>query len=207
MRGVPHYHPRYWSSGVFLYNPPVERHTVTVIERGGGTQTVERDAEKPLRAVDRAGTVAIGVRGGSAIGKGLDGEVHGDNGLGITGRFRPVEALGVEVAWMHHRDSWEQQADRTTSPLSVSGQVFAFPWTRVSPYLSAGYTWTSLTDGAATGQLKGPHGGVGLELAIGESAALGIEGRYTHYGDFDALPKNTTSAGALQGTLGLNFYF
>jgi hypothetical protein len=113
----------------------------------------------------------------------------------------------VEVAYTHHRDSWEQVAQETTSPLSVSGQLFAFPWTRVSPYATAGYTWTTLTDGARSGQVKGPHAGLGLELALGESAALGLEGRYTHYGDFDQLPRNTTSAGALQGTLGLNFYF
>jgi opacity protein-like surface antigen len=206
---LPKYHPKYWGSGVFLYNPPSRPHRVTVVEQGAGTQTIEKNADKPLRAVDRAGTFAIGLRGGSYMGRGADGERHADNGLGVAARFRPVEALGVEVAWSRHQDSWETDAVRTTDPLSVSGQIFAMPWTRVSPYLSAGYTWTHRSAGlqGESQTLKGPHAGLGLELAIGDSAALGVEGRYTHYGQLQNISTNYQRAGALQGTLGMNFYF
>lgn len=206
---LPRHHPKYWGSGVFLYNPPSSVHKVTVIEQGGSTQTIERNADKPLRAVDRAGSFAVGLRGGSYLGRAADGQRHSDNGVGVAARFRLVEALGVEVAWSRHRDSWEADATRTTEPLSVSGQLFAFPWTRVSPYLSAGYTWTNRSAGLGGGQdqLKGPHAGVGLELAIGESAAIGAEGRYSHYGQLENISANLQRAGALQGTLGMTFYF
>jgi len=206
---LPRYHPKYWGSGVFLYNPPSRPHQVTVVEQGGGTQTIQRNADKPLRAVDRAGSFAIGLRGGSYVGRGADGQRHADNGVGVAARFRLVEALGVEVAWSRHRDAWETDAARTTDPLSVSGQVFAMPWTRVSPYLSAGYTWTNRSAGlqGQDQKLKGPHAGLGLELAIGDSAALGVEGRYTHYGQLENISTNFQRAGALQGTLGMNFYF
>lgn len=206
---LPKYHPQYWGSGVFLYSPPSHQHNVTVIEQSGGTQTIDRNADKPLRAVDRAGSFAIGLRGGSYMGRGIDGQRHADNGLGVAARFRPVEALGVEVAWSRHQDTWEADAARTTDPLSVSGQIFAFPWTRVSPYLSAGYTWTNRSTGVqgASDRVKGPHAGLGLELAIGDSAALGVEGRYTHYGQLENISTNFQRAGALQGTLGMNFYF
>ncbi|MEC7947029.1 MAG: outer membrane beta-barrel protein [Myxococcota bacterium] len=206
---LPRHHPKYWGSGVFLYNPPSSVHKVTVIEQGGGTQTIEKNADKPLRAVDRAGSFAVGLRGGNYLGRAADGERHSDSGIGIAARFRLVEALGVEVGWSRHRDSWEADATRITDPLSVSGQLFAFPWTRVSPYLSAGYTWTNRSAGPGGGQeqVKGPHAGVGLELAIGESAAIGAEGRYSHYGQLDNISANLQRAGALQGTLGMTFYF
>ena len=209
---MPRYHPQYWSSGVFLYNPPTHQHTVTVVETGGGTQTVEKNAEKPLRAVDRSSSFSVGLRGGSYQGRGLDGQRHADNGLGVAARYRFVESLGVEVAWARHLDSWETDSTRTTEPLAVSGQLFAFPWSRVSPYLSAGYTWTDRSSSlqGASDRVKGPHGGLGLELAIGDSAAIGVEGRYSHYGQLESIENISNSykrAGALQGTLGMNFYF
>lgn len=209
---MPRYHPQYWSSGVFLYSPPTHPHRVTVVETGGGTQTVEKNADKPLRAVDRSGSFAIGLRGGAYAGRGLDGERHADNGLGVAARYRLVEALGVEVSWARHRDTWEDASSRSTQPLAVSGQLFAFPWSRVSPYLSAGYTWTHRSSALqdAGDRVKGPHAGLGLELAIGDSAAIGLEGRYAHYGQLEnlgSIGQTYQRAGALQGTLGMNFYF
>jgi len=209
---MPRYHPQYWSSGVFLYSPPTHPHSVTVVETGGGTQTVEKNADKPLRAVDRSGSFAIGLRGGAYAGRGLDGDRHADNGLGVAARYRLVEALGVEVSWARHRDTWEDASSRSSQPLAVSGQLFAFPWSRVSPYLSAGYTWTHRSSALqdASDRVKGPHAGLGLELAIGDSAAIGVEGRYAHYGQLEnlgSIGQTYQRAGALQGTLGMNFYF
>ena len=36
---------------------------------------------------------------------------------------------------------------------------------------------------------------------------LGVEGRYTHYGTLDDVSLGGQRAGALQGNLGMNFYF
>lgn len=159
--------------------------------------------------MSRAGTVSLGLRGGSYYALGGNAE-SADVGVGIAGRMRAVEALGVEVAWTRHQDDWEGSAGSAANPLSLSGQLFTRPGRIVSPYLSAGYTWTSVRSDLSAGtteRLRGPHGGLGLEVALGRAMGLGVEGRYTHYGTLDDVSLGGQRAGALQGNLGMNFYF
>jgi hypothetical protein len=212
--GAAQYDPRNMLNGVFLYNPPKGRHSVTVVEKAAdGSQTIERKAAKPTRAVDRSNSFSIGLRGGTYLGEGIKqasaGSV-GSAGLGLAARYRLIEALGVEASWARHATDADAATQEVSNPLQVSAQVFAFPWTRVSPFVSAGYTWTTRSYTGKAGNLqtdrvRGPHGGLGLELAVGQSAALDLEARYIHYGDLSKVDLN--NAGALQGTLGLNFYF
>ena len=144
---------------------------------------------------------------------------YGDMGLGLAAEFRPVEAVGLELAWMHHSETWDDNSERTNDPLQASVNLYAFPWTRVSPYFSAGLTWNGrqISDEYFNGRtleyqvvdtsdtLFGPHAGVGVEFAIGDSAALNFEAQYIGYIDVDDTDASAPSA--TQGTMGMNFYF
>lgn len=208
----PHWHPAYWGRGVFVYSPP-PRHVVVK----GETRTVEGGGNSQ-RAVDRNGDLAVGIRAGSyhsAYDNGYG--AFGDFGMGIGLRYRPVESLGLELGWQYHDETFSSDTERITRPLQASVQLFAFPWTRVSPYFTAGLTWTgrSYSDTYYDGftykrevqdsTLFGPHAGIGLEFAVGENVAIDLEGRTIGYLNVD--DEDNSLNGALQGTMGLNFYF
>jgi hypothetical protein len=206
---VPRHSPRYWATGVFIYNPPPARHRVVVVDSAG--QRV-KNAE-PTRAVDRNRSLSLGMRGGTYASGYERAGGYGDLGLGLALRYRPVEAVGLELSWMHHSDSFDEHSQRDQDPISASVQLFAFPWTRVSPYALVGLTVTprSVEDslGAyeyqAFDALAGPHAGLGLEFAVGEKASLNFEGRVVSY--IDRQEDDIALPGAVQGTMGLNFYF
>lgn len=213
LRGVPRYAPRYWAAGVFVYSPPPPRHRVVVVD-GAGKRVA--DAE-PTRAVDRNQSFSVGLRGGSYMSGYQDGGGYGDLGLGLAVRYRPVEAVGLELSWMHHSDTWDDQAERAEDPLSASVQLFAFPWTRVSPYVFTGITVTpreaddtyynglEYTHYQANDALAGPHLGLGIEFAVGKQASIGFDGKYVGY--IDRQDGDATYPGAFQGSMGLNMYF
>jgi len=89
----------------------------------------------------------------------------------------------------------------------------------LGPYWLAGLTWNggSLADDYDTGTngtyegaeasdtLFGPQAGLGLEFALGDRAALNVEGRTIRY--IDRSDEDLSAPSALQGTVGLNFYF
>ena len=210
----PHWHPAYWSRGIFIYSPPPRRSVVVV---DGQEQTVDT-GRGSLRAVDRNGDLGIGIRSGTYMSSYYDGYgAFGDFGMGFALRYRPVESLGLEAAYQYHNESWNDESERTSQPFSTSVQLYAFPWTRVSPYLTAGLTWTARNysdtfhNGISYDQvyrqdtLFGPHGGLGLEFAVGQSASINVEGRYVGY--VNVADNDPSTPGALQGTAGLNFYF
>ncbi|MEL6341783.1 MAG: outer membrane beta-barrel protein [Myxococcota bacterium] len=219
IRSVPHWHYRYWGAGVFIYNPPPPTHRVVVVDRNVRGERVGRSDEMPNRKVDRNGDFGFGLRAGTYSSGYEGGGGYGDFGLGLTARFRPVEAVGLEFAYEHHSETFDENTERINNPLQASVQLYAFPWTRVSPYVTAGLTWNnrSVNDdyfdasvgqtrvAEETGTLFGPHGGLGLELAIGDNAALNIEGRMVGY--LNQEPDDLSANTAVQGTMGLNFYF
>ena len=214
LRGVPHWQPRYWSAGVFVYNAPPPRRHVVVVD-GSGQRVMS--ADEPARAVDRNHSLSVGLRGGSYISGYEDGGSYGDLGMGLALRYRPVESVGLEMSWMHHSDTWDNHQERAQDPLSASVQLFAFPWTRVSPYASVGLTATPRATEdryfnglenvtyTANDALFGPHLGLGIEFAVGQKASLGFEGRYIGY--IDRQPNDAAFPGAFQGSMGLNMYF
>ena len=76
----------------------------------------------------------------------------------------------------------------------------------MSPYLNLGATMSRRAyDGVDIASTAyGPHAGLGLELAVGDSAAIDLRGQYIGYvnvADDQQVP------GALQATGGLSFYF
>ncbi len=205
--------PHYWYHGVFVYGP---RAVVVVDGDGGGNggDGSRAGSKAPNRSMDRAGDFSIGVHSGSYLSNFGPGEGYGDAGLGLSVRYRPAEALGFEAAWTYHDASWSADTARIQQPLQVSAQVFAFPWTRVSPYVLAGITMTdrnldqplarepALQTEAA---LWGPHAGIGIEFAVGKNVGLDFDARFIGYMNKPA--DDPSSAGAVQGKMGLNFYF
>jgi len=214
----PHWHPGYWGAGVFIYSPPPTSHHVVVVDgsSSGGGAVIE-EAEAPTRAVDRNGDLGIGITAGT-YGSGYDmGGEYGDMGLGLQLEWRPVESVGLELAYQHHSETWDDTAQRLNNPMQASVQLYAFPWTRVSPYLSAGLTLNerSVSDTFYDGlnyqhvetseTLFGPHAGLGVEFALGENMAVDFEGKYIGY--LDVADEDPSLPGAVQGTMGLSVYF
>jgi opacity protein-like surface antigen len=141
------------------------------------------------------------------------GAPYSDLGLGVAARYRFVDALGLEVQWVYHDDTWSQGTQRIEQPLSASLQLFAMPWARVNPYLVAGVTVTQRNVQDKVGPTfveenraaVGPHIGLGLDFNLSEHSSLTLDGRYLAYANLD--PNDAARAGALQGNLGLNFSF
>ena len=104
---------------------------------------------QPKPVVDRAGTVAVGLRGG-ALGAAADsGGGLIDPGLGLALRVRPLNIFGIEGSYMRYggMDGATAQTgfagQSTHDSFSASGQLFLSPQQLVSPYLSVGGTWQS----------------------------------------------------------------
>jgi hypothetical protein len=201
---LPHRSPVRWAHGVFIYSPPAPRQEVVVVEQGS-----RAPAPDPRRAVDRGNTLAVGLKGGALLMPADALSPDPDPGVGLMLRYRPVEALGLELSWMQHSgvEALTGGAAPTASPLSVSAQVFALPWTRVSPYLTLGGSWTRVQDPAteAGARASGLHGGVGLHLALGERAAVEAEVRGLQLGGVE-LPVGL-SPWTAQATVGLVTHF
>lgn len=174
---------------------------------------------QPKPVVDRAGTVAVGLRGG-ALGAAADaGGGLVDPGLGLALRVRPLNLFGIEGSYMRYGglDGASAQTgfagQGTHDSFSASGQLFLSPQQLVSPYLSVGGTWQSqqvalADDPAGTlreDKRRGLHGGLGLEVNLGQHASLGLELRYLH--DRDHAAKDPLSQGQVQALGGLNLYF
>jgi opacity protein-like surface antigen len=203
-----------WYHGVFIYGPAPSHHHH--YHSTGGVAQVEA-APLPDRKIDRNDTFALGVHAGGYVGGYDDGATFADNGVGAKLRYRPVEAVGLELGYTVYDDSFDSASERRTDLLQPSVQLFVAPWSRVSPYISLGATYSKRSyddqwsDGVAVYSTQvqdsalGAHGGLGLELAIGKSAALGVEARYIHSLNVDG--EDPSSPGALQGIGGLSFYF
>ena len=156
---------------MFVYGPPV-----VVYDGDGGGGHVRHEGEvaaAPKRAVDREGKFSLGLRGGSYLSGFHDGSSYGDAGLGLAARYRPIDPLGFEVQWMYNDATWSKDSARIQQPLTVSAELFAFPWTKVNPYVLAGVTFTDrnidqpLASGASFASedaLWGPTGGVGMGI-------------------------------------------
>ncbi len=201
--------------GVFVYGPPVRHHHY--YQTTGGSVQVQ-EAHLPTREVDRDNTLAIGLKAGSLLSGTETGQLYSDFGLGLMGRYRPAEPVGLQLDLSHHAgESVFNGSSSVRNQTQVAGSValFAFPWSRVSPYALGGVTWNarSLHDeyygvGSTTlvgvnDALWGLHGGLGLELALGDNFALDLEGRYV--GWLDRGPVDPL--GAIQGTAGLAYHF
>lgn len=211
-----YYGPRYYVrpySGVFVYGPRPVYHRTYYVNGGRPAQAVAvRERHMPDRAIDRANSLAVGLKGGSYISGYSGANAFADAGLGLTVRYRPVEWLGIEGAAQHHLSS-----ERAHTLGSASVNLFAFPWSRVSPYVLAGATFTdrNVVDEVwrqnqvqtivTSAPMIGPHAGLGLEIAIGKRLALDLEARYIGY--VNPIPADPTVPGALTTSVGVLWHF
>ncbi len=173
------YRPRP-SHGVFVYGARPAHHTYY----RETARPAPQPEHLPKRLVSRKNSLAIGVRGGSLVSGYRDGTIYGDFGLGLLTRYRPTEALGLELAVDHHNESWGAATERAMTVGQASGVLYIVPWGRLSPYVLAGMTVAGrhVDDKVQLGEdakavLFGPHGGAGLEIALG-NFAIDLDGRF-----------------------------
>jgi opacity protein-like surface antigen len=205
--------------GVFVYGPPPQTHN-HYHSRGtqtSGGQVKVKKSDLPQRFVDRENTLAVGLKGGSLWSGYFDANAYADSGLGLNVRYRPDEAVGLDVAIQHHDQTWNMVSERSQTMMSGSVELFAYPWTRVSPYALGGLTYTTrdIEDEIFQSEqinlvqtrqpLIGPHVGLGIEFALGKTVALDLEARYTGY--LNRKPTDASMPGALTTTAGLMFHF
>jgi opacity protein-like surface antigen len=202
--------------GVFVYGPRPVHHDHYY---GASAQETHAVQEKhlPSRDLDREGSLAVGMRWGSFASGYTTGSVYSDPGVGVTVRYRPEEAVGLELAVQTYAQSFEGVTERVQTQTSGSLELFAYPWKRVSPYALVGMSTMSrdLNDTMLDGEdlttvtrqdtRFGPHVGLGLELAIGDHVALDLEGRYTGYMGYD--PTDLTIPGGLSTHVGVLYHF
>ena len=202
--------------GVFVDGPRPVVHNH--YQNGGSTKTVVvKEKDLPTRAIDRSNTFAIGLKGGSLYSGYQGATGYADVGMGLTGRYRPAESVGLELSLSHFDQTWTRQSERSQTVGSASVELFAYPWTRVSPYAIGGLTMNNRSiadeiyqyDGVnkiETGQsLIGAHAGLGIEFALGKTFALDLEGRYIGY--LNKLPTDASNAGAWTTSVGLVAHF
>ena len=194
-----HWHPNYWGAGVFYYTDPPQN--VYIEEHNYYGDTV-RKYEAPKREYDRRKSLSVGVRGGT-LGSQVEDFSQDDISWGGAVGYRLFDPIGIEISYLKTGDEW---TTGLKSPVQVSGNLYLFPWTGVSPYLTGGIsiaeqagaknqTDFDLPDGYA----YGPHGGIGVEWGIGNHISLNAEGRYTKFKNVDATHTQLAA--------GLNFYF
>ncbi len=198
--------------GVFVYGPRPATH-VTYVEQGP-VQVAEPDL--PDRAIDRDKTLAIGVMGGALLSATPGGSFYGDPGLGLVGRYRVAEPVALELGLAHHAASLDLDEKHSNTQVNGDVKLFAFPWTRVSPYALGGVTYNAMdiqepiATGGGIGVLEtadaqwGLDAGLGLELAMGNNFALDLQGKYIGWLD-ERLEGEAPGAFQLGG--GLAFHF
>ena len=199
--------------GVFVYGPPPRHH-----HHYHGNRVSVQTTHMPQRAVERDNSFALGIKGGSMLSGTQNGDLYSDGGLGLLARYRPAEAVGLQLDVTHFAGvSYDGPIIESRHQTQAAGSLglFAFPWTRVSPYVLGGVTYNALqANQELTGEgrstfsdfghgLTGLHAGAGIELALGRSIALDFEGRYVGWLD----RTSTDPVGALQGTAGLLVHF
>ena len=137
---------------------------------------------------------------GEEISSGISTE---DISWGAAVGYRVFDPIGLELSYINHSSDGTIS---TLSPLEASGHLYLFPWTGVSPYISAGvsvaeqqgaknHTQYNLPDDYAYGL----HGGLGVEIGFGQHISLNAEGKYTQ---FQNVEKRNT-----QLIAGINYYF
>lgn len=205
-------HVRPWH-GVFVYGPRPTHHTHYHQQPKAEVQP----KHMPDRKVARANTLGVGLRMGSLVGGYKGGDAYGDFGVGIVTRYRPVESVGLELAVSHYNQTFNEDTERANTSGQLSGNVFLFPWSKVSPYVTGGVTLTgrhvddeievdgTTADVDGKGLLFGPHGGVGLEFALGKNFALDLDARYVHY--LNGAADGASFPGQLQANAGLMLHF
>lgn len=198
--------------------PP--QRSVVVVEPRPRVHYVERPAvvtpapaPAPPDLLERADTWALGLRAGSLWSGYTDGAAYADMGLGLSVRYRPEAAVGLEAALEHHDQTFALGSERQQTLLSGSVELFGLPTSRVSPYALIGATYNAraISDDLADELVEeddglwGPHAGAGIEFGIGDRVALDLEARFVGYLNRDR--RDASLPGAVTTTAGLVVHF
>lgn len=209
----PQWSPNNWGRGYFVFSPPPKGETVQVVEKDmSGARVSSSSCSRVTRDIDRRGSLKIGARASSYVSSYESGfeSAYADLGAGGVIGYRLLEPIGLEVGYSQYAPEMDFESSvRSNSTVQASAQLYLFPWTRVSPYLSGGYTLDrfDVNDQQvdAEGVASGPHGGLGVEWALGQHLAFGLESRYILYKNMDA--NDQLRDNALQVFGGLDIYF
>lgn len=163
---------------------------------------------------NRENTLAIGLTGGSFVSGNPDAGVFADGGIGAWVRARPRGPIAAQLDIGHyfgvtHRPLLQQAREQT----QVAGSMMWFlaPQSPVAPYALGGLTYTHQVlqdqtfgnDFPEHDNLFGLTAGGGLEIALGRSAVLDLEGRYVGYLNRDA----NDPLGTVTATVGIGTHF
>jgi opacity protein-like surface antigen len=210
------YRPRP-THGVFVYGARPVHHHHYVAQNNQPAATAPATAHLPKRKVDRARSLSVGLTTGSYVTGYKGGSAFGDFGLGLQTRYRPMEAFGIELAAAHYNESFGPDTERARTNGSLSAMVFVTPWATLSPYALAGLSLTGVhhdsnlplgvdpVDGGAKALHFGPHGGLGLQINLGQRFSLDIDGRVMGY--VTRGEDRVSPPAAFTGNLGVSAYF
>ena len=193
--------------GTLIYGPTLDSHDKYANAGNKKRPTVVAKKDLPDRNVNRKGSLAAGIRGGTLMHGYTDGNSHSDLGLGVMARYRPTEAMGLQLDLTHHADTL-LGAQRGQTLLSGSAEVFVFPWNNLSPYALVGVTSNGRGGIPGLGEqdnMTGAHVGAGLEIAFGGNMAFDVEARYIGWLNQDA--GELANPGAVSANAGLVFHF
>jgi hypothetical protein len=197
--------------GVFVYGPRPVTH-VTYVQQAAPGPVQVRTRDLPTRELDRAGSLALGAGVGGLLSTDACGCTS--PGLQLLGRYRPVEALGLQVGVGHYNGVFSTEEVRSQTQVGGQARLFAFPWSHVSPYALLGGVYnvrnvqSELLAGDTSAETYrsgqwGVDGGVGVEFALGEALALDLEGRYLGWMN----RAEGEAPGAFLANAGLVFHF
>jgi opacity protein-like surface antigen len=207
--------PRRWGAGVLAYNPPKKKE-VKVAPYANGKQIGK--AQRIRRNVNRNGQISLGVQGLNYWSGYTDGKDYIDPGLGISLGIRKFEFLGAEISAAQFSDSvMMQHPERLNQPFQAVGQIYLFPWTKVSPFVSAGvaanalkvqdtYQWKGNQKQAKQNSLLlGTVLGAGVEFNVAKHFGLKAEGRYFDYRNLEK--QQPANNNAVLISMGMSLYF
>lgn len=151
----------------------------------------------------------------------MTGETMADPGVRVALRYRNAPSLGAEVGMgsfgsnMRFDEQGTQQ--RADIPMQVSALLYAFPQAPIQPYLVLGATGNLRTyeymvqPGVFSDSYSefraGVHGGLGLELHVGDTVSFSMDARRVLYTLVDRSVLDQTELSDMQVTGGLNVYF
>ena len=125
------------------FHHPPKGETVKVVEKDECTRSSASSCSRVTRSIDRRGSLKIGARASSYVSSYDSGfeSAYADLGAGGVVGYRLLEPIGLEVGYSQYAPEMDfETSNRSNSTLQGSAQLYLFPWTRVSPYISGGYT-------------------------------------------------------------------
>ena len=147
-------------------------------------------------------SLSVGLRGGT-LGSQVEDFSQDDISWGGAVGYRLFDPIGLEVSYIKTGEEW---TTGLKAPAQISGNLYLFPWTGVSPYITGGISVVEQAGAKNQTDLNflmdmhmDPYGGVGIEWGIGNHISLNAEGRYTKFKNADATHTQLSA--------GLNFYF